>query len=415
MVELRSCKVLFLFLLPFIGLRNLPKSVAAASSDDPIADPGTLKSRLNFKPSSLNRKHILEREASRTSLGRGDSLPDFLRTIYSKAAKDGKLTTPYKDVNEIKVYPDRSGIGNKYTFQFSIPQRESQEVTEAIELRFFTKPYYWYYASQLTHVYQIITTNEDSTTQDSNSDIDSTPFKCIYLTSAYVNYTQNQQQVILINKTHMFNHDRLVKHKIRLVLTPEPIAETRVENPNQHTNRDFHDSLYRNQDQAEFAKRPILVYYVTDKLNIVEPSETSYPTVGPLVNKRRDEAADSEMRMRRSLPGYTRNPCRLVPFVANFTEIGWTKDFVIGPETFEMNLCMGECPWPNDQRFNATNHAIMQGTFSAYNTYVGRNKVPQPCCVPDKLMPLPLLYMEPSQNVILKTFRDMVAAHCGCY
>ena len=59
-----------------------------------------------------------------------------------------------------------------------------------------------------------------------------------------------------------------------------------------------------------------------------------------------------------------------------------------------------------------TNHATVQSIVHALA--VGRD-VRTPCCVPDKLFSISLLYFDDNENVILKQYDDMVAASCGCH
>ena len=202
----------------------------------------------------------------------------------------------------------------------------------ALELRLFTKLQFWTKGSHQIHIYQIIPTVESTNTPQTKNTKFS--YLSIYLTSVYLNYSQPDQQVVRIKHTLLHNYESTQRHKIRLVLSPNELPVGVIENPNKFTDKQFHESIFRNNDSPAWSHRPLIVYYVTDKLNVVDTTQSWYPTVFPLVNQH--EAAheeESEMRMRRSLPGYTQNPCRLVQFIANFTEIGWTKDFVIGPES----------------------------------------------------------------------------------
>jgi Transforming growth factor beta like domain len=41
--------------------------------------------------------------------------------------------------------------------------------------------------------------------------------------------------------------------------------------------------------------------------------------------------------------------------------------------------------------------------------------VDTPCCVPNKLYSISLLYFDDDENVILKQYDEMVAASCGCH
>lgn len=40
--------------------------------------------------------------------------------------------------------------------------------------------------------------------------------------------------------------------------------------------------------------------------------------------------------------------------------------------------------------------------------------VPQPCCVADKLQPVTLLFYDEYDNIVLKTYSDMIVESCAC-
>lgn len=43
------------------------------------------------------------------------------------------------------------------------------------------------------------------------------------------------------------------------------------------------------------------------------------------------------------------------------------------------------------------------------------DEVGAPCCVPDRLQSISLLYFDDEENVVLKQYDDMVALSCGCH
>ena len=224
-------------------------------------------------------------------------------------------------------------MGNKYTFSFAITELESHESIIAIELRFFTKSNFWTYGKRLIHVYQVVPSFPKP--QNSKFKKELQHYFSIYLTSVTVNYLTSQQHVVKIDQSLLMSEETSKKQKVRLVLSPDELPVGYIENTNHHTNREFHASIFRNHDDAEWSQRSLIAFYLRDELNVVDASEAVvYPTVLPLVDEASEHKGDSELRTRRS--SFARRPdrpCRLVPFIANFTEIGWTKEFVIGPES----------------------------------------------------------------------------------
>ena len=62
------------------------------------------------------------------------------------------------------------------------------------------------------------------------------------------------------------------------------------------------------------------------------------------------------------------------------------------------------------QSSKKSNHAFLQSIMNRYEP-----EVPLPCCVPDKLAPLSILYNEESsQHVVLKVYPNMSVLSCSC-
>ncbi len=74
--------------------------------------------------------------------------------------------------------------------------------------------------------------------------------------------------------------------------------------------------------------------------------------------------------------------------------------------------CTGICSFPLGQSQRPTNHATVQSIVHEMNLV---DSVAQPCCVPNRLLSLSLLYYDDSENVVLKHYSEMVADSCGCH
>ncbi|KAL3876230.1 hypothetical protein ACJMK2_034100, partial [Sinanodonta woodiana] len=106
-----------------------------------------------------------------------------------------------------------------------------------------------------------------------------------------------------------------------------------------------------------------------------------------------------------------RRSCARHEMYVDFDEIGWSG-WIISPKGYNAFHCKGECPFPLGQSQKPTNHATVQSIVHALR--VGKD-VSTPCCVPNKLYSISLLYFDDDENVILKQYDDMVAASCGCH
>ena len=107
-----------------------------------------------------------------------------------------------------------------------------------------------------------------------------------------------------------------------------------------------------------------------------------------------------------------RRSCGRHKMYVDFDEIGWSG-WIISPKGYDAYHCSGECPFPLGQSQRPTNHATVQSIVHALR--VGSKLLGTPCCVPNKLFSISLLYFDDDENVILKQYDDMVAATCGCH
>ncbi|XP_063003367.1 bone morphogenetic protein 2-like [Elgaria multicarinata webbii] len=104
-------------------------------------------------------------------------------------------------------------------------------------------------------------------------------------------------------------------------------------------------------------------------------------------------------------------PCQKHPLFVDFEEIGWAG-WIISPRGYNAYHCRGSCPFPLGQNMRPTNHGTVQSIINALKL---SQVVTGPCCVPDKLYSINLLYFDDDENVVLKQYSDMVAGSCGCH
>ncbi|NXT92700.1 BMP7 protein, partial [Anhinga rufa] len=103
--------------------------------------------------------------------------------------------------------------------------------------------------------------------------------------------------------------------------------------------------------------------------------------------------------------------CHRRELYVDFRAIGWSG-WIIYPSGYNAFYCRGSCLFPLGESLNATNHATVQ---SIVHTLKLAQDVSTPCCVPDELKSLNLLYFDEKENVVLKNYKDMVATRCGCH
>ncbi|XP_043921541.1 growth/differentiation factor 6 [Protopterus annectens] len=101
--------------------------------------------------------------------------------------------------------------------------------------------------------------------------------------------------------------------------------------------------------------------------------------------------------------------CSKKPLHVNFKELGW-DDWIIAPLEYEAYHCEGVCDFPLRSHLEPTNHAIIQTLMNSMDP----SSTPPSCCVPSKLTPISILYIDAGNNVVYKQYEDMVVESCGC-
>ncbi|CAN9508913.1 unnamed protein product [Ophioblennius macclurei] len=94
----------------------------------------------------------------------------------------------------------------------------------------------------------------------------------------------------------------------------------------------------------------------------------------------------------------------------DFADIGWSE-WVLAPKSFDAYYCAGTCGFPIPKVARPSNHATIQSIVRAVGIVPG---VPEPCCVPDKMSPLCVLFLDPSRNMVLKVYPAMSVDTCSC-
>ncbi|EPY75464.1 growth/differentiation factor 6 [Camelus ferus] len=79
-------------------------------------------------------------------------------------------------------------------------------------------------------------------------------------------------------------------------------------------------------------------------------------------------------------------------------------------EDSEAYHCEGVCDFPLRSHLEPTNHAIIQTLMNSMDP----GSTPPSCCVPTKLTPISILYIDAGNNVVYKQYEDMVVESCGC-
>ncbi|XP_055943285.1 bone morphogenetic protein 10-like [Argiope bruennichi] len=115
-------------------------------------------------------------------------------------------------------------------------------------------------------------------------------------------------------------------------------------------------------------------------------------------------------RIRKGKLKRKKNPCRRKPMHVNFAAINYDQ-WIIAPPSYEAFECTGKCSFPMSAHLAPTKHAIIQTLMHSLEP----KQVSRACCVPIKLAPISILYVDDDGTVTYKyDYEDMVVAECGC-
>ncbi|XP_071947678.1 bone morphogenetic protein 4-like [Antedon mediterranea] len=197
------------------------------------------------------------------------------------------------------------------------------------------------------------------------------------------------------------------------------VFEIRVKTDNKTIKKLISFTKLPNENHSE--RTPLLALFLNDKsikIRDIKPSgitnsnveETHLDKDENLVLMRRKRASSSKPKR----PNQKKSKCQLLDFYVDFQKVGWSN-WIIAPNGYKANYCEGNCPFPLDPKFNATNHATVQAILHTRGFTRKGSTLPNPCCVPDKFESIHVLYLDDNNNVVLKEFDAMVATSCGCH
>ncbi len=187
-----------------------------------------------------------------------------------------------------------------------------------------------------------------------------------------------------------------LEHKLSIMVEDSPNEEIDI----LHVNR-----LSEKMSLAEWErKRPVL---------IIHSNEGNKKRVRRGVHKsskhRNSNRHSSKHRARKLHEKAKLEMCRRRNFYLDFHRIGWSTQ-IISPMGFDMYYCKGSCPKPLGPHMNTTNHAVIQNQVNSFDPTL----VPPPCCIPSSLGDQSFLYIDMDNQIVMKTYSDIVVDGCGC-
>lgn len=120
--------------------------------------------------------------------------------------------------------------------------------------------------------------------------------------------------------------------------------------------------------------------------------------------------------------------CKRLDFIVNFTDIGWEK-WILYPKSFNAYYCNGKCDAPLAVNINeADNNVLLETSTTAISEaqvtnhaqimsiieYNSQNNKKLTNCVPTKLNPLKIVYVNEDGEIEIKEYENMIVMQCGC-
>ncbi|XP_068599009.1 inhibin beta B chain [Brachionichthys hirsutus] len=125
----------------------------------------------------------------------------------------------------------------------------------------------------------------------------------------------------------------------------------------------------------------------------------------------RDPHSKHSVRKRALRCGDDVTVCCKRDFYIKFKDIQW-HDWIIAPEGYHMNYCMGQCP----QHLSGS-----PGIASSFHATVfsqlkvnGIDTAASSCCVPTERRPLSMVYFNSQHSIVKTDVPDMIVESCGC-
>ncbi|KAM6104981.1 LOW QUALITY PROTEIN: bone morphogenetic protein 2-like [Pterocles gutturalis] len=336
--------------------------------------------------------------------------PQFMVDLFNKVADANGITRDpgLLEGNVVRSFEDRVHV-DQYHFYFDISAMEKGEQMLKAEFRVFKlKRTHVSRRSDVKHfckveVYEVLESGKSQ-----KNHLIASRLLSLYTEGWEVfNVTQTVSKWVgnsssnhgLITTTHVFNN-RIEHNLVKFAKSQGTLQESRnallvlFTNSNKRRSSSFVPS---SQVKPEMNPAKNDASRVPRETRVVESSKAS-------ISRRPRAAAIPSAKSQVTT-------CHRRELYVDFGAIGWSG-WIIYPSGYNAFYCRGSCLFPLGESLNATNHATVQ---SIVHTLKLSQDVTTPCCVPDELKSLNLLYFDDKENVVLKNYKDMVATRCGCH
>eukprot|EP00118_Oscarella_pearsei_P025838 m.308884 g.308884 ORF g.308884 m.308884 type:complete len:384 (+) comp44981_c0_seq1:90-1241(+) len=151
-------------------------------------------------------------------------------------------------------------------------------------------------------------------------------------------------------------------------------------------------------------REALLVVFAEENLEIqLTPVDRVRRTIGAIASKYQFPGTEENQIVPNGV-------CSRRSYYVDFQKIGWSH--IVRPLGYFAYYCGGECPKFFTSAMNMTNHASLQALM---HYLYGGPKYPPVSCVPVSYEPLVVAFPDRNGHFKIRTYKNMVAKHCGCH
>ncbi|KAM6977850.1 inhibin beta B chain [Aplochiton taeniatus] len=125
----------------------------------------------------------------------------------------------------------------------------------------------------------------------------------------------------------------------------------------------------------------------------------------------REDPSKHALRKRSLRCGDDVSVCCKRDFYIKFKDIQW-QDWIIAPEGYHMNYCMGQCPQhlSGSPGIASSFHATIFSQLKVNGIHTSTSS----CCVPTERRPLSMVYFNSQHSIVKTDVPNMIVESCGC-
>ncbi|KAL4240607.1 Bone morphogenetic protein 10 [Mactra antiquata] len=360
----------------------------------------------SFQQTSIRNKNSLVANLTMT--------PEYMLELYKNLSTSSGSLHDSNIVRSFKNNPEIAGnITHKlptsknyrvHSLGFDISALDQEENINSAELRLYTliKRDQRSYSgvSRRVSIYQLINIGgaEPQTV------------KYNFLTSKFVHTMENAWESFDVTKALKLSIQQGLRHE-KLQVRIESLL---IDSPQSDMDITFSPNV---------VKQPLLVVYSNDNSKTHEETVDRYDLLlhelsndaGAFVSTPRghvDNVYDfnsQEVIHHRSRRSNGHKFCKRRPLYVNFADLNWDT-WIIAPEGYQAYQCAGKCSFPMGMHLTPTKHALIQSLMHIHHP----RRAVKTCCVPTKLDPISLLYIDKGVVTFKYKYGQMVVSECGC-